>query len=318
MTLDLYMECSKISSQIPEGMVSTYGAIARALGDDRARRAVGVMMNTYKSRTPMPCHRVVYHDGALGGFAYGPKEKIKRLATEGVKVKNGQIVDFENIYFTDFKTLESKPLETARKGQLKLARKVKVEEAVPIPDTILGLDVSYSGINAYGAGVLYDLEKMESVKIIRVKSEVKFPYVPTYLGFREIPIFKEIVRKLKKPTILMPDGNGILHPFGFGLASHIGVELNTPSIGVAKTRLCGELNREPTKTGSSETITLDGKVIGHSLKTSERAKPVYVSPGHLISHGKSLELTKKLARLKLPEPIRLAHIEATKFRKEGQ
>jgi deoxyribonuclease V len=317
MNIDLYMECSRISSQIPEGMVSTYGVIAKSLGDDRAKRAVGVMMNTYKSRTPMPCHRVVYHDGTLGGFAYGPKEKIKRLATEGVKVKNGEIVNFENIYFTDFKTSSPKPLEMARREQLKLAKKVRLKEVGPIPDTVLGLDVSYSGINAFGAGVLYDMQKMESVKTIRVKSEVKFPYVPTYLGFRETPVFNDIVRKLKKPAILMVDGNGIMHPFGFGLASHIGVELNTPSIGVAKSQLCGELKSEPTMRGNSEKITLDGKIIGHSLKTSERAKPVYVSPGHLISHGKSVELIKKLARLKLPEPIRLAHIAATKFRKEG-
>jgi deoxyribonuclease V len=298
MNIDLYMECSRISSQIPEGMVSTYGVIAKSLGDDRAKRAVGVMMNTYKSRTPMPCHRVVYHDGTLGGFAYGPKEKIKRLATEGVKVKNGEIVNFENIYFTDFKTSSPKPLEMARREQLKLAKKVRLKEVGPIPDTVLGLDVSYSGINAFGAGVLYDMQKMESVKTIRVKSEVKFPYVPTYLGFRETPVFNDIVRKLKKPAILMVDGN-------------------TPSIGVAKSQLCGELKSEPTMRGNSEKITLDGKIIGHSLKTSERAKPVYVSPGHLISHGKSVELIKKLARLKLPEPIRLAHIAATKFRKEG-
>jgi deoxyribonuclease V len=275
------------------------------------------MMNTYKSRTPMPCHRVVYHDGALGGFAYGLKEKIKRLAAEGVKVNNGQIVDFENIYFTDFKTQKTKPLETARQEQLELARKVKLKDAKPMSNNVLGLDVSYSGINAFGAGVLYDMERMESVKIIRIKSEVIFPYVPTYLGFREMPIFKDIVEELKMPAILMVDGNGILHPFGFGLASHIGVVLNMPSIGVAKRQLCGDFKGESAKLGSVEPVKLGGETIGHALKTSKRAKPVFVSPGHLISHEKSVELTKKLARLKLPEPIRLAHIEATKFRKEG-
>ena len=104
MEIDLYKECGKITNQVPEGMVTTYGAIARALGDIRARRAVGVIMNTYGPRTPIPCHRVVYHDGTLGGFAYGLVEKIKRLKPEGVKARDGRIVNFDEINFTDFKS----------------------------------------------------------------------------------------------------------------------------------------------------------------------------------------------------------------------
>lgn len=315
MNIDLYMECSKISSQIPEGMVSSYGAIAKALGDDRARRAVGVMMNTYKSRTPMPCHRVVYHDGALGGFAYGSKEKIKRLEPEGVKVKDGRIVDFDNIYFADFKAPKPKPLEKARQEQLKLAKRVKLKDIKPMPNTILGLDVSYSGIQAFGAGVLYNIEQMEPVKTIKAKAEVTFPYVPTYLGFKEIPVFEKIIEKVDETVVLMIDGNGVLHPFGLGIASHIGVVLNLPTLGVAKRQLCGVLKSEPSKLGSAQPVRLGGKTIGHAVKTSKRAKPVFSSPGHLVSHKAAVELTKKLARLKLPEPIRLAHQEATTMRR---
>lgn len=318
MKIDLYKECGKIANQVPEGMVTTYGAIARALGDIRARRAVGVIMNTYDGkRTPMPCHRVVYHDGSLGGFAYGSEAKIKRLAPEGVKVKNGEIVNFEKINFTDFKTAAPKPLEKARQEQLRLAKKVKVADAKPMPGLILGLDVAYAGINAFGAGVLYDVEDNEPVKTFRVKAEVKFPYVPTYLGFKEIPIYEMIIKKLKEPAILMLDGNGTIHPFGLGIASHIGVELEMPSVGVAKSRLCGELEREPSRVGDAEPVKLGGKVIGHALKTSERAKPVFVSTGHLASQKTAVRLANKVSRLKLPEPVRLAHIEATKFRRES-
>jgi deoxyribonuclease V len=318
MDIDLYLECGNIANQVPEGMVTTYGAIARALGDIRARRAVGVIMNTYDGkRTPMPCHRVVYHDGTLGGFAYGLEAKVKRLKPEGVKVKEGRIVGFKEINFTDFKVRSPKPLERAREEQLRLAKKVEVKDARSIPQLVLGLDVSYAGIDAFGAGVLYDMNKNEPVKTITTKAEVRFPYVPTYLGFKEMPIFSKIITKVKEPVVLMLDGNGTLHPFGLGIASHIGVELKMPTIGVAKNLLCGEVKGEPTKKGCSEVVKLDGIIIGHALRTSVRAKPVFVSAGHLISQRTALAITKKVSRLKLPEPVRLAHIEATKFRKES-
>jgi deoxyribonuclease V len=318
MDIDLYKECGWIANQVPEGMVTTYGAIARALGDIRARRAVGVIMNTYDGkRTPMPCHRVVYHDGTLGGFAYGLDSKVKRLKPEGVKVRDGRIADFEKINFTEFKTASPKPLEKARREQLRLAKKVKVTDAKPLPDFVLGLDVSYAGVRAFGAGVLFDVESKEPVRTLMARAEVRFPYVPTYLGFREIPIFKKLIGKVKEPAILMLDGNGTLHPFGLSIASHIGVELGMPSIGVAKSRLCGEPEGEPTKAGSAEPVTFGGRIIGHVLKTSTRAKPVFVSAGHLVSQKTAVKLTKAVSRLKIPEPVRLAHIEATKFRKES-
>lgn len=318
MDVDLYKECGRIANQVPEGMVTTYGAIARALGDIRARRAVGVIMNTYDGRrTPMPCHRVVYHDGTLGGFAYGLDAKVKKLRPEGVKVMEGRIVDFENINFTDFETTNPKPLEKARQEQLRLAKMVMTSDTKSMPDLVLGLDVSYARLNAYGAGVLYDIGNNEPIRTYKVKAEVKFPYVPTYLGFREMPIFKKIIAKVKEPAVLMLDGNGTLHPFGLGIASHIGVELETPSIGVAKSRLCGDLPHEPEGAGDAEPVKLGGKIIGHALKTSERAKPVFVSAGHMMSQRTAVKLVKSAARLKIPEPVRLAHIEATRFRKES-
>ncbi|KYK26384.1 MAG: hypothetical protein AYK23_03050 [Candidatus Proteinoplasmatales archaeon SG8-5] len=318
MDIDLYKECGRIANQVPEGMVTTYGAIARALGDIRARRAVGVIMNTYDGkRTPMPCHRVVYHDGSLGGFAYGLDAKVKRLKPEGVSVKDGRIAGFEKINFSDFKTPSPKPLEKAREEQLRLAGKVSTSDVRPLPNLTLGLDVSYSGIRAYGVGILFDIGNNEPVKTIRTKAEVRFPYVPTYLGFREMPIFRKIIAKVEEPVVLMLDGNGTIHPFGLGIASHIGVELGMPSLGVAKSLLCGETESEPTRKGAAEPVRLDGKTIGHALRTSERAKPVYVSAGHRISQDSAVTIVGKVSRLKVPEPVRLAHIEATKFRKES-
>ena len=311
--MDLYKACGDLVNQVPSGQVTTYGSVAKALGDHIARRAVGVVMNTYGPPLKMPCHRVVYAGGGLGGFAYGLPKKMKMLAAENVYENNGKIADFENILFTDFKT--NYPLKKARKEQLALAKKVNLKDSKKLPNYVLGLDASYNGTKAYGAGVLFDIKKNEPVKTYRVETKINFPYVPSYLGYREIPIYKKIIDQVNEPVILMVDGNGILHPYGFGIASHLGVLLNMPSIGVAKSKFCGELASMPTELGKSQPIILDKKEIGKALKTSARAKPIYVSPGHDISMASALKIVSKTARLKLPEPTRLAHIEATEMRR---
>ena len=311
--MDLYKACCELVNQVPKGQVTTYGNVAKALGDHIARRAVGVIMNTYGPPLKTPCHRVVYAGGGLGGFAYGLPKKMEMLAAEGVYEDNGKIADFENILFTDFKT--DYPLKKARKEQLALAKNISLKDPKKLPDYVLGLDASYNGTKAYGAGVLFDIKKNKPVKTYRTEIKINFPYVPSYLSYREIPIYKKIIEQVDEPTILMVDGNGILHPYGIGIASHLGIEMEMSSIGVAKSKFCGELSAEPTKVGKSQPIMLDKKEIGRALKTSARAKPIYVSPGHDISMASALKITSKTARLKLPEPIRLAHIAATEMRK---
>jgi len=311
--IDLYKACGDLVNQVPAGQVTTYGSVAKALGDHIARRAVGVVMNTYGPPLKMPCHRVVYAGGGLGGFAYGLPAKMKMLAEEGVFEDNGKIADFDNILFTDFKT--DYPLKKAREEQLALVKKVKLKDSKKLPNFVLGLDASYNGTKAYAAGILFDIKKNEPVKTYLAEVKINFPYVPTYLGFREIPVYQEIISQVDEPAILMVDGNGILHPYGIGIASHLGVELKMPAIGVAKSKLCGQLSAEPKKVGESRPILLDKKEIGKALKTSARAKPIFVSPGHNISMASALKITKKTARLKLPEPTRLAHIEATEMRR---
>ena len=310
--MDLYKACGDLVNQVPKGQVTTYGSVAKALGDHIARRAVGIVMNTYGPPLKMPCHRVVYAGGGLGGFAYGLPKKMEMLAAEGVYEDNGKIADFENILFTNFKT--DYPLKRARKEQLALAKKVNLKDPKKLPNYVLGLDASYNGTKAYGAGVLFDLKKGEPVKTYRTEMKINFPYIPSYLGYREIPIYKKIIEQVDEPVILMVDGNGILHPYGFGIASHLGMELKMPSIGVAKTRFCGSVNM-PTVAGKSEPIMLDKKQIGYAIKTSNRAKPIFVSPDHDISMASVLNIVKETARLKLPEPTRLAHIEATEMRR---
>jgi deoxyribonuclease V len=270
------------------------------------------MLNTYSPPIKMPCHRVVYSGGGLGGFAYGLPSKIKMLAEEGVKVKDGKIYNFDNIFFDDFKT--TYPLKKAREMQKNLAKKIKLEDPDTLPKYVLGLDASYKGTTAFGAGVLFDIEKLKPVKTFHSKVRISFPFVPTYLGFREIPVFREIISQVKEPAVLMLDGNGTLHPWGFGIASHIGVEMSMPAIGAAKTKLCGELSIESMRLGESRPIIFEGRKIGHALKTS-KGNPIYVSPGHGISTATALEIVKKVSRLKIPEPTRLAHVAASDMRR---
>ncbi|MDO9537174.1 MAG: MGMT family protein, partial [Thermoplasmata archaeon] len=138
--IDLYQECADLVNQVPKGMVTTYGTVAKALGDDIAKRAVGVMLNSYGPPIKMPCHRVVYAGGGLGGFAYGLPKKMEMLADEGVYEDNGKIADFDNIFFDKFKTTH--PLKKARKEQLDLAKKVDLKDPKKMPDLVLGLDAS--------------------------------------------------------------------------------------------------------------------------------------------------------------------------------
>jgi deoxyribonuclease V len=303
--------------QIPEGRVSTYGTLARALGDIRASRAVGRMLNQNPYAPVVPCHRVVMRDGSLGGFGAGIPEKIKRLAKEGVFVSGDSVVDFEDIFFNDF--LSDFPLVDMREEQKEMRRRVELEDAFSTIDTVGGVDVAYNS-KGYGACVVFDYIEQEVVREVTVKSDVDIPYIPTYLAFRELPVIEKLLKKMrKKTTILLIDGNGVLHPFGLGIASHVGVKLSVPTIGVAKSLLCGKLKKEDLDAGQHTEVEFEDKVIGYALRSSPRAKkPIYISPGHNVSFKTALKVVKKLCIHKVPEPIRKAHSLATRTRDAGK
>ena len=302
--------------QIPEGRVSTYGALARALGDIRASRAVGRMLNQNPYAPVVPCHRVVMGDGSLGGFGAGIPEKIKRLAKEWVYVSDDRVVDFEDIFFNDF--LSDYPLSEMREEQKKLGRNVVLEDGFSDIETVAGVDVAYNA-KGFGACVVFDYHEKEAIRDITALSKVDIPYIPTYLAFRELPVIEKLLKKMrKKPTVLLIDGNGVLHPFGLGIASHVGVKLGVPTIGVAKSLLCGNVKREGLDVGQHSEVELEGNVIGYALRSSPRAKkPIYISPGHMVSFETALDVVKRLCRYKIPEPIRSAHRLAARTRNAG-
>jgi deoxyribonuclease V len=305
--MNLFEYTYNLVRQIPSGKISSYGAVAEALGDKIAARAVGRMMNQNPDADTMPCFKIVHSDGRLGGFGLGINDKIKRLKEDKINVKQGKIVDFEKVFFNDFKT--NYPLKKLRKEQIELSKKVSLIDDFSKIKTVAAVDIAYPENefdDACGACVVMDFNSKEIVEEQIVFDKINFPYISTYLAYRELPIIKKLINNLKeKPTVFMFDGNGILHPYGIGLASHAGVALNISSIGVAKSFLYGKIK--------GDIVTIDGKKRGLVFFSSKKIKkPIYISPGNKISFTTSLKIVKNLSTYKIPEPLRLAHILANK------
>ena len=186
---------------------------------------------------------------------------------------------------------------------------------------IAGADVSYSKRDAevYAAVLVFSFPDLAVTDRAVAADSVKFPYVPGLLSFREAPVLTRAFRKIrKKPDVIIFDGQGIAHPRGVGLASHMGLILDCPSIGCAKTRLVGIHPPLPETRGSMVLLTDHGRVVGGVVRTRERVKPVFVSPGHAITLEESIRLVLGCCRgYKLPEPTRQAHIAVNRLRLEG-
>ncbi len=194
-------------------------------------------------------------------------------------------------------------LQRLKKKQLKLAQKVIVKDKFNKIKIIAAADQAFPNKERIiSAIVSFSFPSLEEIERVYSIMKVDFPYISGFLSFREGPSIKAAFKKLKqKPDILLVDGNGILHQLQIGLASHIGVELNQPTIGVAKNLLCGKVKKGKVYFGE--------RVVGFELKTWEHCNPIYISPGHMVSLNSSLKIAKKCLREhKLPEPLRLAHL----------
>ena len=293
--------------QIPEGKISSYGAVAEALGDKIAARSVGRMMNQNPNADTMPCYKIVHSNGRLGGFGLGIDDKIRRLNEVNIEVESGKIIDFKSVFFKDFKT--DLPLKNLRAEQIKFSKKVSLQDGFKKIDTVAGIDIAYPKNEfeeACGACVVIDYKTKEIIEKKTIFWETNFPYISTYLFYREFPIIWELINILKsEPTVFMFDGNGILHPYEIGLATQAGINLNKPSIGVAKRLLYGDVK--------DNTVKINGIKKGITFYSSEKIKrPIYVSPGHKISFESTLKTVKNLSKFKTPEPLRQAHILAKK------
>jgi deoxyribonuclease V len=175
--------------------------------------------------------------------------------------------------------------------------------------TIGGLDVSVREDRVRAAVVVLRLPGLEVVDEAIREGLVAFPYVPGLLSFREVPAVLPALERLRAlPDVLVLDAQGRAHPRRFGLACHLGVLLEKPALGVAKTLLVGRHGALGEAKGSTADLVHRGEVVGRAVRTREGVKPVYVSVGHRTTLDDAVALTLALAkRTKLPEPTRLAH-----------
>lgn len=200
--------------------------------------------------------------------------------------------------------------EEALALQTKLSARVVRKSRIKLADivNIAGFDIAYRKDIAYGAVVVMNLKSLKILEEAVVVKPVRFPYVPGLFSFREGPVILEALDKLKTvPDLLMLDGQGVAHPRRFGIASHIGLLTDIPSIGCAKTKLVGDYVEPPTTRGGISYLADGSETIGAVVRTRSGVKPVFVSIGHLMDLNDSIRLVLKSCRgYRLPEPIRRA------------
>jgi deoxyribonuclease V len=228
---------------------------------------------------------------------------------------------------TDIHTWDVTPKE-AVEIQKKLQSKVKIKPFRGEIKYIAGADISMNlfSKDIYAGIMVMTFPECEFVEYRITKALTRFPYIPGLLSFREVPALLETWNKLlQKPDVLVVDGQGIAHPRRMGIASHIGVLLNVPTIGCAKSPLYGNF-REPGKLPGASSIIYDSpkgeaskynkkEVIGMALRTKKNANPIIISPGHKIDVEGSVEILKQCNRgYRLPEPTRQAHELVNRFR----
>jgi deoxyribonuclease V len=195
--------------------------------------------------------------------------------------------------------------------QKELAAEVRRTGDINALRYIAGVDISVNrwAKTGVGAVVVLNYPGLEVVETSVVTDRIGFPYVPGLLSFRESPLILAACEKLTvTPDIIIVDGQGIAHPRRMGLASHLGLCLDVPTIGCAKSRLCGRHVEPGNEAGSFTDLVDGGEVIGAVLRTRTGVKPVHVSIGHRIDLVGAIDWVLKCCRgYRLPEPTRLAH-----------
>lgn len=202
--------------------------------------------------------------------------------------------------------------------QRELAPRVRLIRVTTAPHLIAGADVAFSpnGHHVIAGVVLWRPADACVVETCTARVPCGFPYVPGLLSFRELPGVLAAFRKLRQvPDVVLCDAQGLAHPRRFGLACHLGLWLSLPTVGCAKSRLCGTFREPDARKGRHSPLLLDDEQVGVVLRTRDNVKPLFVSPGHLCDHTSAIRLTLAAAtRYRLPEPTRLAHQLVTRAR----
>lgn len=202
--------------------------------------------------------------------------------------------------------------------QRRLAGRVRLL-AQPVPRHLVGLDCAFTATAVLAVAVVWDVAAAQVLEVRRTRAPLRFPYVPGLLSFREVPALLAVLRRVRTPVDgVLCDGQGIAHPRRFGLASHLGVIIGLPTVGCAKSRLCGEDAAPGPLRGDQVPLLDDGERIGTVLRTRDGVRPVYVSPGHLIDHDSAVRWVLATGGgYRLPEPVRLADRDVAEYKRRG-
>ncbi len=210
-------------------------------------------------------------------------------------------------------------LESWKVTQRELRERLFVVPLSPLPRFVAGADAAFSSdkTTVFAAAVVYDREKQQIVDIAHATAPVTVPYVPGYLSFREGPAVLLAIGNLTHEFgVICFDGQGIAHPRRCGLATHLGVTLDVPSIGCAKSRLIGTYDEPAAAAGSTAPLMDKDDPIGLVLRTKDRTRPLFISIGHRVDLASAVELVLACrTRYRIPEPTRQADIEVAKLKR---
>jgi len=201
-------------------------------------------------------------------------------------------------------------VKKARSLQLALSKRVIAEDRLPTTlRYVAGVDAAYRGEYAVAAAAVLDWNTLKVLETKTARMKSRFPYIPTLLSFREVPVIFRAINKLKlRPNVYLVDGHGWAHPYRCGLATHVGVTAHIPTIGVAKSLLYGEVKESA---GKWAPIVEGDTIIGAAIFAKNGRKPIYVSVGHMVSLNRAIDIVLHcIKKGRIPEPIRAAHLTA--------
>lgn len=311
---DLPQQLQRRIAQIPAGKVATYGKIAASLGDTLASRWIGDWLLNSPEAAAVAAHRVVRAGGELGLFHTGDvADKQRLLAQEEVEVVDLK-VDLARFEFVDF--AGAAPLTDLRNWQNELAARNRVAPLATSPTLVAGLDVSYQAGDGVVAYVLFDYATGEQVWSHVTRQRVSFPYITSYLSYRELPLHMAVLATAMQAhriaDVLMIDGSGVLHPRRCGIASMLAALTGLPTIGVTKKHLCGSFSASDLSADKFCDLHVSGatgpsKLGAAILPTRKTKRPIFISPGGGVSFDQAEEIVARfMVGKRLPTPIAAA------------
>ena len=291
---DLPGELRRLLVQVPTGRVTSFGDLAEALGDIGAARWVATEIPAMRDEG-LPWHRVVKRTGELPGDPERQRLQRHRLDSENA-VREPLWNAFDS----------TRPLRALADWQTETSRLATFHEAVPWPNRVGAVDLSYiSDTEAVAAYAAVDTKTLQLIDSDSVRVAVPFPYIPGYLTFRELPALLALVERVRDritPVVLV-DGSGRLHPRRFGIAVALGLLAGLSTVGVAKHRLCGKPrpDRDPGELWDGD------EFLGYQIDGGSKRRTMYVSPGSGLDAASAVAIVRAVWRQRRsPEPIHWA------------